>query len=155
MSDRDAWEHPLYLFAAVLLGDGERARAVVIETLEAVIAKPPAGLDAERLAMRLFQDVRTRALKLLPAADSPKIAPGDLPPNAESVVAAVPPDRILAALHALPEPGRSALALLLLDELESDHVAKMLGLDRAEFAVALSRARLALHGALAPAEVAS
>lgn len=155
MSDRDAWEQPLYRFAAVLLGDAERARAVVTETLEAAAARPPAGFDAERLAVWFFHDVRRRALKRQPGASPPPTVPADLPANAEAVAKAASPDKVLAALHALPEPGRSALALLLLDEIESDHVAKVLGLDRAEFAVALSRARLALHGALAPSEVAS
>jgi DNA-directed RNA polymerase specialized sigma24 family protein len=138
-----------------LLGDAGRAAAVVTETLEAAIARPPAGVDAERLAVLLFQDVRRRALKLQPAPDAPKIAPAALPANAGAVVKSASAEKVSAAMHALPEPGRSALALLLLDELESDHIAKMLRLDRAEFAVALSRARLALHAALAPAEVVS
>lgn len=155
MSDRDAWEQPLYRFAAVLLGDAERARAVVIETLEAAVAKPPGGLDAERLALWFFGEVRRRALKLQPGKSAPATVPADLPAHAEAAATAATPGRVLAALHVLPEPGRSALTLLLLDEIESDHVAKMLRLDRGEFAAALSGARLALHEALSPTEVAS
>ncbi len=151
MPDRDPWEQPLYRFAAVLLADPGHARAVVLETLEAAIARPPACADADRLAMHLFREVRRRALALEPAPDDPDSTSRDLPADAEVTVKFASPVRIAAALHSLAEPGRSALALLLLDELESDLVAKLLDLDRAEFAAALTGARAALHLALVPA----
>jgi hypothetical protein len=45
-------------------------------------------------------------------------------------------------LSALPEPGRSALALLVLDAMDADWIAKLLGLPPEDFAEALRAARL-------------
>ena len=162
MAERDAWEQPLYRFAAVLLQDAELARKVTLETLEASVLKPPTH-DDERLAMFLFQAVRRRALKSRGTAAVGGSARGELPANAADMVNRATPARVEAALHALPEPGRSALALLVLDTMEADNVAKLLGLGEAEFAKVLHGARLALHEALsaltpepsAPSEAAS
>jgi DNA-directed RNA polymerase specialized sigma24 family protein len=145
MADRDAWEQSLYRFAEILLRDPELARKVTLETLEAAILKPPG--DAERVAMTLFVGIRRRALRNKGTIIPPAAPRAELPAEA----AAVAPEKIAAALHALPEPGRSALALLLLDVMEADHIAKVLGLAEAELATALHSARLALHAALAAA----
>lgn len=147
MADRDAWEQPLYRFAEILLRDPELARKVTLETIEAAILKPPG--DAERVAMTLFLGVRRRALKNKGTIIPPAAPRTELPAEAAAVVPAAASEKIAAALHALPEPGRSALALLLLDVMEADHIAKVLGLAEAELATALHTARLALHAALA------
>lgn len=150
MADRDAWEQPLYRFAAILLRDPDLARKVTLETIEAAILKPPG--DAERLAVFLFLGVRRRALKTRGTTTPPAAPRTELPPEAAAVVPAASPEKITAALHALAEPGRSALALLLLDALEADQIAKLLGLAEAELATALHTARLALHAALASSD---
>ncbi|HEY8900411.1 MAG TPA: hypothetical protein VIM61_08360 [Chthoniobacterales bacterium] len=153
MADRDAWEQPLYRFAAVLLQDAELARKITLETLEAAVLKPPTH-DEERLAMFLFQAVRRRALKSRATGTTGGTARGELPAGPADVVARATPARVEAALHALPEPGRSALALLVLDTMEADNVAKLLGLGEAEFANILHGARLALLAALSVEEPA-
>ncbi|MDD5200553.1 MAG: hypothetical protein PHC88_12220 [Terrimicrobiaceae bacterium] len=149
MADRDAWEQPLYRFAAVLLRDAGLARTVVCETLDAAAQKPPVHADPERLVMLLFQRVRRRALKVSASAGAPDFRRGELPADAAAVAGQAAPERIETAIQALPEPGRSALLLLLLDAMEADWIAKLLGLGQAELARALHGARLALYHALA------
>ncbi len=148
MADRDAWEHPLYRFAHLLLRDREAARKAVLETLEAGVKKRPPHIDPERLIMLQFRDVRRRALKSqsgIPAAPTPK---GELPADAEMAARGADAEKLESVLYALPEPGRTAYALLLLDALESEWIAKMLGLAQAEFAEVVQGARLAVHQAL-------
>jgi len=155
MADRDAWEQPLYRFACLLLRDPEAARAIVVETLEASVKKRPAHIDPERLIMLQFRDVRRRILKGQPAASATRTARAELPAGAELAAADVDSRRLEDVIHALPEPCRSAYALLLLDGLESKWIAKMLGLPMPDFAETVQAARLAVHGALAPAAEAA
>jgi DNA-directed RNA polymerase specialized sigma24 family protein len=150
MADRDAWEHPLYLFARLLLGDAAAARTVVAEVLEASVKKRPPHIEHERLVMLQFRDVRRRILKNAPTAAGTLTPRGGLPDGAAQVAGGADAARLAEALRALPEPGRSAYALLLLDGLESEWIARMLGLGPAEFAETVHAARLAMHGALAP-----
>lgn len=155
MAERDAWEQSLHRFARILLGDEAAAQRVTLAVIEDAIRRPPAHGDAERLGLFLCQEVRRRALKEKPAAAFAERPSGELPAAAAAAVQAATPARVEEALHALAEPGRSALALLLLDPLEADTIARLLGLGRAEFAAAVGGARAALHAALSPAEVVS
>lgn len=155
MADRDPWEQSLHRFARILLGSEDAARRLTLEVIETAIARRASLGDGERLGLFLFQETRRRALKQKPAPAAALSGDGELPAAASEVVAAAAPARVEAALHALPEPGRSGLALLLLDALEADVVARLLGLGAAEFAAALHGARRALHAALVPAEAVS
>ena len=148
MADRDAWEQPLYRFAYLLLRDREAARKSVLETLEAGILKRPPHIEPERLIMLQFRDVRRRALKGLSAAPAVRTTKGELTAEAEAAARGVDPQKLESVIHALPEPGRTAYALLLLDALESEWIAKLLGLAQAEFAETVQGARLAVHEAL-------
>src|SRR5882757_4209562 len=150
MADRDAWEQPLYRFAYLLLRDGEAARKVVLETLEAGILKRPSHIDPERLIMLQFRDARRRILKGKSATSGTRTAKGELPNDAEPVARAADLQNLEHVIYGLPEPGRTAYALLLLDALESEWIAKLLGLPQAEFAETVQTARLAVHQALIP-----
>lgn len=146
MADRDAWEQRLYRFARVLLRDESDARSLVLDTLAAAAKRPPAG-DLDRFVTRLFQEVRRCALKQRPSAASVSIR-GELPEDADGLVRRCDGAAFETALHALPEPGRSALALLVLDAFEPDWIARLLGLPPEDFAEALRAARLGLCAAL-------
>jgi DNA-directed RNA polymerase specialized sigma24 family protein len=150
MADRDAWEQCLYRFARVLMRDADAARALVLEILENARKKPGSVTDIERFEMRQFQEIRRRALKTKPAVASSPVAPRDeeLPPEAAALVRKADADAIEAALHGLPEPGRSALALLALDAMAGDGIARLLGLTPEDFADTLHGERLGLCAAL-------
>ena len=150
MADRDAWEQPLYRFALLLLRDGEAARKAVLETLETGIQKRPPHIDPEKLIMLQFRDLRRKALKTQLSAAATRTPKGELPAGAEALAGSADAQNLAAVIHSLPEPGRSAYALLLLDALESEWIAKLLGLAQAEFAEIVQGARLAVHQALTP-----
>lgn len=153
MAEKDAWEQCLYRFARVLLLNGETARKLVTETLEASIRAGMAELDRDRVIMLQFQDLRRRALKIQPAAKMPVPAASvSLPVGASEIVPRVGPDQIEAALHGLPEPGRSAYTLLLLDTMDAESIATLLDLEPSAFAEAVQGARLATQTALAAIE---
>lgn len=148
MADRDAWEQPLYCFARLLLRDREAARKAVLETLETGIKKRPPSIDPERLVMLQFRDLRLKVLKGQSSTFAARIPKGELPTEAEEVVRGAGAQTLENIIHALPEPGRSAYALLLLDALESEWIAKLLGLAQTEFGDIVQGARLAVHQAL-------
>ncbi|MDX2079738.1 MAG: hypothetical protein SFU53_03050 [Terrimicrobiaceae bacterium] len=64
-----------------------------------------------------------------------------------SQVAETPAEQAVAALHRLPEPGRSAWALLLLGHFSGDHLAGLVGLGERELADALTDVRRRLEAA--------
>jgi DNA-directed RNA polymerase specialized sigma24 family protein len=148
MADRDAWEHALYRFARLLLRDETAARKAVLETLEAGIRKRPHHIDPDRLVMLQFRDLRRAALKTQSVSIPARARRNDLPPNADVAARTIDASRLADVLHALPEPGRSAYALLLLDAMESEWIAKLLGLAPAEFADVVQDARLAVLEAI-------
>jgi len=153
MAEKDAWEQCLYRFARVLLLNGETARKLVTETLEASIRAGMAELDRDRVIMLQFQDLRRRALKIQPAAKmSVPAASVSLPAGASEIVPRVGPDQIEAALHGLSEPGRSAYTLLLLDTMDAESIATLLDLEPSALAEAVQGARLATQTALAAIE---
>lgn len=155
MADRDAWEHPLYRYARLLLRDEEAARRAVVETLEAGIKKRPGHIDPDRLVMLQFRDLRRRILKGQAATATARPRKEELPPNADVGVRNLDASKLADLLHALPEPGRSAYALLLLDAMESEWIAKLLDLTPAQFSELVHAARLAAHDAMATAAAAS
>lgn len=150
MADRDAWEQPLYQFALLLLRDEEAARKAVAGILEAGIRKRPQHIDPERLIMLQFRDLRRQVLKAQSAPGSIRARKEELASNADSAARDIDAPRLAGVLHALPEPGRSAYALLLLDAMESDWIAKLLELSPAQLAETVHAARLAVHEAIAP-----
>jgi DNA-directed RNA polymerase specialized sigma24 family protein len=149
MADTDDWEHALYRFARLLLRDEEAARKAVLETLEAGVRKRPPHIDRDRLVMLQFRDLRRAVLKGKSASGQGRRRKDELPPNADTAARDIDAARFADVLHALPEPGRSAYALLLLDAMESEWIAKLLGLAPAEFAATVQDARLAVHEAIA------
>ncbi|MGH8046805.1 MAG: hypothetical protein ACREKL_06130 [Chthoniobacterales bacterium] len=148
MADRDAWDHALYRFARLLLRDETAARKAVLETLEAGIRKRPPHMDADRLVMLQFRDLRRSILKSRSSSSLGRVRREELAQNADVAVRNIDSARLADVLHGLPEPGRSAYALLLLDAMESEWIAKLLGLGQAEFADTVQDARLAVHAAI-------
>lgn len=155
MPDTEDWEHALYRFARLLLRDEEAARKAVLATLETGIRKRPPHIDPDRLVMLQFRDLRRAILKASSSTATSRPRKGELPANADVAVRDVEPARLAEVLHGLPEPGRSAYALLLLDAMESEWIAKLLELTPAQFADIVQDARLAVHDAIAPKPEAS
>ena len=127
MSD-DVSEEAVFLeaawrFAFVLTGCREGASKAFKESVDELLRHPHAG-DLEKTEKLLFAAVRRRSLKF-PAYCELKGSP--------------------ARLHRLPEPGRSALALLSLNALGADAITNILGIDSRGLAEALGKARSALR----------
>jgi len=128
----------LYRFALVLTPDIGAASKAASSAIEDTLKKRDLS-DPERAAAILYADVRRLCLKM-PAPD-----PG----------AVIPAGDIAAALHRLPEPGRSALALLYLGDLNGEQIGRVLGLHTNELGAALSAARESLSATLALTEPAA
>ena len=155
MADVSAWQDRLYQFALCLTRDTELSRRIVTESLDAAILRPPAHADAERKVVLQFQQVRKAALKAVkPREEVLRSTKVDLPADAASTVSTAAPEAVRAAVFELPEPGRTALALLLLDAMEADAAGKLLHLSESQFSEMVHAARIRLHQRLsAPAEV--
>jgi len=140
----------LYRFAWILLLREDMARKVVLDALgEVHVRTSHSHEDAERTQARLFQVVRQRALKANVAGTTPMAsASSGWPIDAEPYLTAASASEIAAALHRTDEPGRSALALVLLDAVEVESMEKILGLSITQLAEATDRARAAVAQAL-------
>lgn len=150
MPARPLWQVHLYQFAVVLSGDEERARKVVMETLDASVARRAAHIDAERIVTGQFQVVRRRLLKEVPqnGRAQSRADAVTLPPEALECLGSTDRGTLLARLHALAEPGRTALTLLALDAMEGDEVARLLDLRREELGDIAHEARTSLYQSL-------
>ncbi len=153
MSERaEHWEYfqDLYRFAFVLTEDEDRAMRAVTASLEDALKRPRSHGDLDRLLALLFKEVRGRVLKDAPGAPDGRRAKGSALP--EGAVAGVEAGDLVAvrtAIYGLPEPGRSALALLYLDVAEAEEIQRILGVTERDLAKLLEGARAELHGALA------
>ena len=136
----------LYRFAWILLLREDMARKVVMDALGEMHLRPAHSHDeAERIQARLYQVVRQRALRVTVDSFTP-VVPGSAgwPDAAGPHLSGMDPNAVAAALHRAEEPGRSALALVLLDAVEVESMEKILGLSVAQLAVATDRARAAV-----------
>ena len=109
-------------FAHVLTGCAEGAAAAFDGAVDDV-RRHPHGDDDERLARLFLTNLRRRCLKF-PARNELGGRP--------------------AALHGLPEPGRSALTLLCLNLLPAREIERVLDVDARTLGEALERGRAAL-----------
>jgi hypothetical protein len=110
-------------FAFLLTGCREGTSKVFKDSVDELLRHPHPG-DLERTARLLFTVVRRRSLKF--------------PARCEL-------EGTGAKLHELPEPGRSALALLLLDALPAADIQAVLNIDDRLLAEAVDRARAELR----------
>jgi DNA-directed RNA polymerase specialized sigma24 family protein len=136
----------LYRFAWILLLREDMARKVVMDALGEMHLRPAHSHDeAERIQARLYQVVRQRALRVTVDSFTP-VVPGSAgwPDAAGPHLSGMDPNAVATALHRAEEPGRSALALVLLDAVEVESMEKILGLSVAQLAVATDRARAAV-----------
>ncbi len=124
----DEWDflQTAWQFAHLLTGC-EKGAAAVFDDAVAEVLKHPDGGDHERAKWLLFRAVRLRCLKY-PAAN-------ELTGTA-------------AKLHQLPEPGRSALAILCLDALDAEDIRRVLHLHDRELVLAVEKARAALKAGM-------
>jgi hypothetical protein len=110
-------------FAFLLTGCREGTSKVFKDSVEELLRHPHPG-DLERARQLFFTVVRRRGLKF--------------PARCELQGTA-------AKLHELPEPGRSALALLYLDALPAVDIQRVLNIDGRLLAEAMDKARSALR----------
>ncbi len=146
-SDELNFLQDLHRFAFILTQDSDASRTIVGETLDEALKRHEGHMEHERLMVRCFQGVRKRALKLSPGAGPWSAPDEELPEDAGEVVDGGDAGRILAALQALPEPGRSAMAMLALKTLDAEAIEKMLGVGLPELSDAVHAARHSLLGA--------
>ncbi len=132
----------LYRFAWILLMRDDVVQRVVLDSLEEVHHQSSLSHeDAERAHARAFQVVRQRALKV-PAASAPSAnATSGWPGDILQSLAQVDSDAAIRALHRVAEPGRSALALVLLNAVDVESMEKILGLTVGQLADAVDAAR--------------
>jgi len=127
-NEPDEWDflQTAWQFAHLLTGNEKGAAAIFDDSVAEVLKHPDSG-DYERAKWLLFRVIRLRCLKY-PAAC-------ELTGPAEK-------------LHKLPEPGRSALAILCLDALDAEDIRRVLHLHERELVMALDKARAALRATL-------
>ena len=105
--------------ALILTGNHEGASRAFSDAVEEVRRHPNAG-DLHRLEVLFFSTLRRRCLRV-PAANQLQ--------------------GLVSALHQLPEPGRSALALIWLDAISADDLHRVVGVEDALLADALEKSR--------------
>ena len=110
-------------FAFLLTGCREGTSKVFKDSVEELLRHPHPG-DLDRARQLFFEVVRRRSL--------------DFPARCELQGTA-------AKLHELPEPGRSALALLYLDALPAVDIQRVLNIDERLLPEAMDNARAALR----------
>jgi hypothetical protein len=111
-------------FSLLLTGCREGTSKVFKDSVDELLRHPHPG-DLERTRQLFFTIVRRRSLKF--------------PARCEL-------EGTAAKLHKLPEPGRSALALLYLDALPASDIHCVLNLDERLLADAMNKTRSALRG---------
>lgn len=143
----------LYRFAWILLMREDLAQKIVSDAVDEVwVSGRRPHEDSERACARMFQVVRQRALKV------PGSQPGDArktpvrangwPADALLAITQGSTQDVITALHRVPEPGRSALALVLLDAVDHESIERILGLTVPQLADELDRARSLVAGNL-------
>ena len=110
-------------FAFLLTGCREGTSKVFKDSVDELLRHPHPG-DLERARQLLFTVVRRRSL--------------NFPARCEL-------EGTAAKLHGIPEPGRSALALLYLDALPAVDIQRVLNIDERLLAEAMDNARAALR----------
>ena len=110
-------------FAFLLTGCHEGTSKVFKDSVEELLRHPHPG-DLERTRQLFFTVVRRRSLKFLARCELEGTA---------------------AKLHELPEPGRSALALLYLNALPAADIQRVMNVHERLLAEAMDKARSALR----------
>jgi len=128
----------LYRFALVLTKNALQAERLVGESVREVLYRG-SGESARRIRWLIFQKVRQRALSQIANEET-----GDISSN-----------EIVTALHALPEPSRSAMTLLCLESFSLQDLESLLDLSTQELGEALKAARSRLKHSLSLAQTPS
>lgn len=147
------WFADLYRFAMILTLDEVKASEATRGALDEALKKKNGHWDEERGHILLFRAVRNRCLKATKPAAAGALIKSDLQQNAAASVAS--DADIVASLHRIAEPGRSAFALLLLDALDAEAVCKLLGMGIAELSNVVHSTRVELHHCVSSAKAPS
>jgi hypothetical protein len=144
----------LYRFAWILLMREDVARKVVMDALAEIhVRDSHSHEDIERKQARCFQVVRQRALKVAVIPfESLKGESRGWPPGTDTWLVGIVSARVTEVLHRVAEPGRSALALALLDAVDVESMQRILGLSILQLADAVDAARGAVAEHLAANE---
>lgn len=129
----------------LLAGAPEPAQAAVLETFEAVGEKIHHFRNGKSCKAWLVANVRNRLLKNAnePAAESAREPDGSVPPPGADLNPQA--FELASRFCKIPEPGRSALALLYLEHFSAQEIAQILQLSMDEFADAVDSARTLLR----------
>lgn len=146
-------------FARAILGDGDGAREVLQESFLAVARTARTYTPRARFRSWLLRIVRNRALNLLAAekrrrealaargSDGAGVAAAE-PSPADHAIAGERRERVRAAMAALPESQRQALALHAFERLKYREIAEVLEVPINTVKTLIRRARAALGKAL-------
>jgi DNA-directed RNA polymerase specialized sigma24 family protein len=137
----------IYRFTVLLTGSPQAAQAAMLEVFADGAEKIHHFRSGKSCEAWLVAKVRTRLLnKPLQPAAAPE-NPGPAPSAAgETDTAALATLELAARFSRLPEPGRSALALLYIDCFSVQEIAQILQLPLEMMAEAVDSARCALRG---------
>lgn len=138
----------LYRFAWILVQRTDVATRLVCDAVQEAYGRVAHPEDEERQRARAFQAVRQRALKVPGTTFTTRTATAAWPDDGESLLDAASSDEVVTALHQISEPGRSALAMLLIDAVGMECLERMLGLPAANLAAVLDEARAAVANRL-------
>ncbi|MEO8205580.1 MAG: hypothetical protein ABI615_05320 [Chthoniobacterales bacterium] len=131
----------LYRFSLILANEPTIAEQVLVQSLQELLKNP--GSDPQRALLTLILNLRKRIFQKVKPVETP-LRTGELPAGASSALADHSPAALLAALHQLSEPERSAYVLWHLDLMDSHDLGKLLGLTEGEVSLKIQSARLAL-----------
>lgn len=121
----------LYRFALVLTKNTSRAVSLVEESVHEVLHRR-GGESARRVRWLIFQEVRQKALHQVVEEEKESLS------------------GMLAALHRLPEPSRSAMTLFCLESFSLQDLESFLDLSTRQLGEALEMARVNLKQSLPP-----
>lgn len=140
----------MYRFAVLLAGASEPAQAAVVEVFADAGEKIHHFRSGKSCLAWLVAKLRNRLLKHPPTA-APAAPPddqaSDKPENATTAAPDLNPQALALAdrFCKIPEPGRSALALLYLDQFSVQEIAQILQMNIEELAEAVESARSLLR----------
>jgi DNA-directed RNA polymerase specialized sigma24 family protein len=142
----------LYRFAWLLSGDAKGAECILGAALAGLEPKLDQVRSAKSRNLWLVRRIRQTCLEHFAGAAAPvELAPRLLREDEALVfgeILEIEAYIVAQHVHALAEPGRTALALFYLDLVSTSDAAELLGLPLEEYCETVGRARMGLHAAM-------